>query len=271
MREKNKAIGVFDSGLGGLTVVKALMKQLPFENIVYFGDTARVPYGNKSRESIVRFSIQNVNILKEYKIKMVVAACNSSSSYALPALKKMFRIPMVGVIHPGVLRAVALTENKRVGVIATQATISSSSYARMIKKADPSVKVISQACPLFVPLVEEGWFDHSITASVAREYLKTIKEQNADTVILGCTHYPLLKKTLKKVLGRKIQLIDSAQEVAQEVRELLKGLDLRREGKAVGSGKFLVSDRPRQFRQLANRFLGCDIKNIKKWRPSGNL
>ncbi len=262
--KRNCPIGVFDSGLGGLTVVKELMRQLPHEEIVYFGDTARVPYGTKSKESIIRFSQENVTCLLKHKVKIVVVACNTSSSVALTTLRQKFNLPIIGVIGPGAKKATQVTKNKRVGVIATQATINSQSYTKNIHSFDKSVKVIDKACPLFVPLAEEGWFNKKVTLEVAKEYLKGIIASKADTVILGCTHYPLLKSAVQKVVGRHVVLIDSAKEVALEVKNLLKVTGLERIKKGQAEHAFLVSDEPKHFLKLARRFLSYGIKNVKK-------
>lgn len=262
---KNAPIGIFDSGLGGLTVVKAVMRQLPFEDIVYLGDTARVPYGTKSPESIVRFSKQNVSVLLKHKVKMVIIACNSSSSHAVPALRKQFDVPIIGVIGPGVRKAAAVTKNKKVGVIATPATILSGAYAGQLRKTKPGVKVYSQACPLFVPLVEEGWFDRKVTREVAAEYLSGLKKSGIDTLILGCTHYPLLKKMLRRVMGPKVALIDSAQEVAGEAKRRLEELGLNRDRPRTSSSRFFISDESKHFGRLAQRFLGTPIKNVRRY------
>ena len=257
-------IGVFDSGLGGLTVVKELIRQLPHEHIVYYGDTARVPYGIKSKESIIRFSIENANILLKHGVKMLVVACNSCSSYALSILQKGFTIPVVGVIEAGSRKAVSTTRNQRVGVIATQATIASEKYPQTIQHYKRSLKVFSQACPLFVPLVEEGWMDKGVTLQVAHEYLKELKQQRVDTLILGCTHYPLLKNVLKKAMGPKVVLVDSAQEVAIDVKRVLNTLGKINPSNKKGQCKFLVSDKPQEFKKIAKRFLGFEIKNLVK-------
>lgn len=262
--DRNCAIGVFDSGLGGLTVVKELMRQLPRENVVYFGDTARVPYGTKSKESIVKFSKENVAILLKHKVKIVVVACNTSSSLALPVLRRSFDLPIIGVINPGARRAVTTTRNKKVGVIATQATITSQAYSKSIKKFDRTIKVESRACPLFVPLAEEGWFDKKSTLDIAQEYLRPMKQAKIDTLILGCTHYPLLKAVMHKVLGRNVTLVDSAQTVVNEVKALLENTDKARISKILPRYKFLVSDQPKHFRKLAKRFLGYNIKNVQR-------
>lgn len=260
-----KPVGIFDSGLGGLTVMKAVMQTLPGEDLVYFGDTARVPYGTKSPESIRKFSRQNAGILMDHGVKAIVVACNSSSSYALETLQQECPIPVIGVIDPGVRKALAATRKKRIGVIATQATVNSHVYDSRIRQADASVRVVEKACPLFVPLVEEGWFGHAVTVQVAQEYLASFRRTGIDSMILGCTHYPLLKKVLRQVLGTGITLIDSAQEVAEDLRRLLEERDLlRRSSKRAARHEFLVSDEPGHFQKLARRFLGQDISRVKK-------
>jgi len=259
---RNNPIGVFDSGLGGLTVVKELIRQLPSEDIVYYGDTARVPYGTKSRRSIISFSKENTKILLKHKVKMIIVACNSSSSYALDSLRKEFRVPIIGVIGAGAQKAAVLTQNNRVGVIATSATIASGQYIKMVKHYKKVIKVFSKACPLFVPLVEEGWFTKPVTLEVAKNYLEFLKKSSIDTLILGCTHYPLLKRTIQKVMGKKVVLVDSAKEVACEVKQLLHETDCRRILKRKARYKFLISDRPQEFKRIAKNFLGTEIKNI---------
>lgn len=261
---RNKPIGVFDSGLGGLTVIKELMRQLPNEEIVYFGDTARVPYGTKSKESIVRFSRENIFILLKYQVKLIVVACNTASSLALPSLRSFLSIPLLGVIEPGAQKAVEVTKNKRIGVIATTSTINSQEYTKKIKGLDDSVRVINQECPLFVPLAEEGWFNKKITSEVAHEYLKKIRRSKVDTLILGCTHYPLLRPVIKKVMGQDVVLVDSAKEVARKVKQLLVQTAQTRIIRRCAKQVFLVSDEPKHFQELAKRFLGCDIKNVKR-------
>ena len=259
----NKPIGVFDSGLGGLTVVKQLMRQLPQEDIVYFGDTARVPYGTKSKESIIRFSQDNVKVLLKHKVKLIVVACNSSSSYALPLLRKRYRLPIVDVIAPGANKVVEVTKNNKVGVIATSATIQSQSYQKAIRKRSKTIKAYTQECPLFVPLVEEGWANKSLTQDIAREYLKGIKKSGIDALILGCTHYPLLKNTLTKVMGKKVTLVDSAQEVATAVKQVLREEGLLTIKKRKGRCTFLVSDKPQKFHAIAKKFLGFEMKHVR--------
>ena len=259
----NNPIGVFDSGLGGLTVVKELIRLLPREHIVYYGDTARVPYGTKSREAIIRFSHENMRVLLKRNVKMVVVACNTSSSYALGILRKHFHLPIVGVIDPGARKAAEVTRNKKIGVIATPATVNSRSYARAIARRDRAIKISSQACPLFVPLVEEGWLRKPVTTAVAREYLGPLRRSGIDTLVLGCTHYPLLKSVLKDVMGAKVALVDSAHEVAAEVKRVLHERRLLRTSGGRARHAFLISDRPQQFEKTAREFLGYSIRAVK--------
>jgi len=258
-----KPIGVFDSGVGGLTVAKELIRQLPFEDIVYFGDIARVPYGIKSKETVIRFSIENILFLLKQEVKLICVACNTVSSVALPVIKNHFKVPIVGVITPGVREAVYATQNKRIGVIGTRGTIKSRTYESEIKQLDPKVKVVAYACPLFVPFVEEGWLSGAVVLEVARTYLKPLKDARVDTVILGCTHYPILKPVIKQVLGKNVTLIDSAKQVAMEVKKILAQeglLNKRRRGRQ----EFYVSDNPEWFSSLAQRFLGQPVRNVKK-------
>jgi glutamate racemase len=258
-----KSIGVFDSGVGGLTVVKELIRQLPNENIIYFGDTARVPYGIKSPETVIRFSIENILFLLQQDVKLICVACNTASSLALPVIKNYFRAPIIGVITPGVREAVYASQNKRIGVIGTKGTIKSRSYEMEIKQLDPKVKVVTVPCPLFVPFVEEGWLSGEVVLRVVKEYLKPLKAAGVDTVILGCTHYPLLKPVIQQVLGKEVTLIDSAKQVACEVKKILASEDLLNCGKG-GKNSFFVSDNPEWFSSLAQRFLGRQLKNVKK-------
>ena len=259
------AIGVFDSGIGGLTVVRELLRELPSEPIVYLGDTARVPYGNKSRETVVKFSTENVLFLLHHDVKMVIIACHTASSFALPFLERHFRRPILGVIEPAVETAVELTRNGRVGVIGTNATIGSGSYLRAFQRHQRKVKLTRVACPLFVPLVEEGCVDDSLALQVAARYLKPLKAARVDTLILGCTHYPLLKRTIAKVMGPKVLLIDSARQVALKAKVLLRegGLAASRNGSAP-SRRFFVTDEPRHFEKLSRRFLGRAPGDVSK-------
>ncbi|MDD5730826.1 MAG: glutamate racemase [Candidatus Omnitrophica bacterium] len=259
-----KPIGVFDSGVGGLTVVKELIHQLPYEDIIYFGDTARVPYGIKSKETVIRFSIEDALFLLKEEVKFICVACNTVSSVALPVIKNHFKVPIVGVIVPGVREAVYATKNKRVGVIGTKGTIKSGAYENEIKHLDPSVKVTTAACPLFVPFVEEGWLSGKVVSEVVQAYLKPLKDAKVDTVILGCTHYPLLKPVIQKEMGSQVTLIDSAKQVAIEVKKILSSEGLLYNGRKKATHKFFVSDNPEWFSGLAQRFLGRPIKNVKK-------
>ena len=259
-----KAIGVFDSGVGGLTVVKELIRQLPNEDIIYFGDTARVPYGIKSRETVIRFSIEDALFLLKQDVKLICVACNTVSSVALPVIKNHFRVPMVGVITPGVREAVYATQNKRIGIIGTRGTIKSRAYENEIRHLDPKISVVSVACPLFVPFVEEGWLGGDVVLKVARVYLKPLKDAGVDTVILGCTHYPLLKPVVKKVLGENVALIDSAKQVAIEVKKILSLEGMLNHKSHRGKQKFYVSDNPEWFENLAKRFLGRAVKNVSR-------
>lgn len=260
----DKPIGIFDSGIGGLTVVKEVIKLLPHEDVVYFGDTARVPYGIKSRETIIKFSLENTLFLLQKDVKMIVVACNTSSSSALPVIRKHFKIPILGVIMPGAKEAVYATKNKKIGVIGTRATINSGAYEQEIKKLDPGVKVYSCACPMFVPIVEEGWINDDIAARVARKYLGGLKAKGIDTLILGCTHYPLLKKRIHDVMGKGVRLIDSAQQVAIEVRQVLSQEGILNKKHTKPLREYFVSDEVAIFKNVAKRFLGSDLKEVKK-------
>lgn len=259
-----RPIGIFDSGVGGLTVVAQFEKILPRENLVYFGDTARVPYGTKSKETVTRFSVENVEFLMTHDVKMIVVACNTVSSLALTFLKKCFRVPVIGVIEPGARRAAQTTRNNRVGVIGTHATITSGAYEKAVAKIDPRITVFGRSCPLFVPLVEEGWLREKVTADVASIYLGDMKRKRIDTLILGCTHYPLLKDTLTRVMGSSVALIDSAQEVADQTREILDAAGLLNRSAARGRLRFFVSDEPGRFTKLGERFLRRRIECAKR-------
>ncbi|MFC1704078.1 glutamate racemase [Candidatus Omnitrophota bacterium] len=260
----NRPIGVFDSGVGGLTVVKQLMRILPQEAIVYFGDTARVPYGIKSKKTITKFTLENILFLLKQNVKMIVVACNTSSSIALPLIRRHFKIPIIGVIAPGVKQAVYATRSKKIGVIATKATINSGAYERQIAQLDSTIKVFNQPCPLLIPLAEEGWAHQKATKDIAAFYLKPLKNAKIDTLILGCTHFPILKPVLKSVLGSSVQLVDSAQQVACQTREVLTNEGLINARKTKGKYLFYVSDELQQFKKLAKNFLGQEIKNVRK-------
>ncbi len=258
-----RPIGVFDSGIGGLTVARALFELLPNEDIIYLGDSARLPYGTKSKETVILYSIECLKFLLSKKVKMVVVACNTASSVAVPFLQKITKIPVTGVLIPGSEAAVSQTKNNKIGVIGTKGTINSGSYKNQIHKVNKNVKVYSQACSLFVQLAEDGWTDNKIAELTAKEYLSDIKTKGIDTMILGCTHYPILKKTIGKVVGKKIKLIDSGEETAKEVKLILDKKNLLNTQKKKGEHKFFVTDFPNNFHQIAERFLGTKIKNIK--------
>ena len=256
-----KPVGVFDSGVGGLTVVNQLIKSLPQEDIIYFGDTAHLPYGSKSKESVIRFSLDIANFLQAQRVKIIVVACNTASSFALSSLREKIEIPVIGVIEPGAQAAVDATRNFKIGIIGTEGTIKSRAFEEALKKIDKNVKVFSRACPLFVPLVEEGWLDEPETSQIAEKYLSPMKDEGIDTLILGCTHYPLLKELLSRIMGQEISLIDTAEATAKAVEKKLGEKNLLRKGSRKAVYKFFVSDDPEKFLQLGRRFLG---KNVEK-------
>ena len=256
-----KPVGVFDSGVGGLTVVNQLIKSLPQEDIIYFGDTAHLPYGSKSKESVIRFSLDIANFLQAQRVKIIVVACNTASSFALSSLRENIEIPVIGVIEPGAQAAVDATRNFKIGIIGTEGTIKSRAFEEVLRKIDKNVKVFSRACPLFVPLVEEGWLDEPETSQIAEKYLSPMKDEGIDTLILGCTHYPLLKELLSRIMGQEISLIDTAEATAKAVERKLREKNLLRKGSRKAVYKFFVSDDPEKFLQLGRRFLG---KNVEK-------
>jgi len=264
MNLSQKAIGIFDSGVGGLTVVKQVFEKLPFENVIYFGDTARTPYGPRSPEIVRKFSVQDISFLSTQGVKLIVVACNTASAVALDYLKKIFQLPLMGVIVPGSKAAVKATKNGRIGVIGTAGTIRSESYTKAIQKIDKNIKVFSYPCPLFVSLAEESYINKKATYLIAEEYLATLKKKKIDTLVLGCTHYPLLKNVIVKVMGKKITLIDSAEETAIEVKKILERYDLVKTSRFSYSHKYYVSDFPEKFIQIGERFLGERIKVVKK-------
>ena len=260
----SKPIGVFDSGIGGLTVVKALMHELPNESIVYFGDTARVPYGSKSKSTIVRFSLENVEFLLRCGVKCIVIACNTSSSWALPTLRKYFKVPIIGVIRPGARAAVRQTRNKRIGVIGTEATVTSRAYETEMKRLDGSIRVFAQSCPLFVPMVESGWLNGAVSIQIAATYLTPMLRQRIDTLILGCTHYPLLAPVIHKAIGPEVILVDSAVQTAAEVKGLLAWNEWRSVARGTPHHRFFVTDEPHHFTKIGERFLGDPIRSVER-------
>ncbi len=261
---RQQPIGVFDSGLGGLTVVNQLMNQLPGESIIYFGDTARVPYGTKSSLTIQRFSVQIARFLQQQGVKLIVVACNTASSVALEEIKESVTVPVIGVIEPGARAALRESATKRIGVIGTSATVSAGKYEAVLKSLDSSVEVFSRACPLFVPLVEEGWIDTPVTEEVAAIYLKPLMGKNIASLILGCTHYPIIKATIKKVVNGNVQIIDSAIETAVEVRNTLQSHKIMNESSHLPEHLFYVSDFPQKFEEIARRLLGRPLVNVHR-------
>jgi len=256
-QDSNLPIGVFDSGIGGLTVVRQLRRVMPREDFVYLGDTARVPYGTKSPETVIRFACEDTQFLVQENVKAVVVACNTASAWAIPTLERSFDVPVFGVILPGSRAALEGTKTGRIGIIGTTSTIRSQAYVKAILSRDDSVRVVARSCPLLVPLVEEGWVRHKVTKSVLKEYLAPLLKQRIDTLVLGCTHYPLLKPLLAEVVGKQVKLVDSAEACAEHVQERLETLKLlatrrRREGVFLP----FVTDEVERFNELSERFLG---------------
>lgn len=277
MNKASRAIGVFDSGIGGLTVVRSLMERLPFENIIYFGDTARVPYGIKSVETINRYAAQITDFLIKKDVKMLIVACNTMAAVAhqtivdfsnvpvaaLASQKIVEQVPVLEVIDASARMAIQNTKNKSIGVIGTPATINSNAYARAIHLLDKDVKVFSQACPLFVPLVEEGWFDHPATKLIAQEYLKQVIVERVDTLVLGCTHYPLLKPLLQEIAGHAVTLIDSAEAMADIAADMIAQQNIGNQSNKPAEYTFYVSDLPYRFQTIGERFLGRTLGHVE--------
>lgn len=258
-------IGVFDSGIGGLTVAHGIMRQLPRESIIYFGDTARVPYGPKSPDTVCRYSREISGFLRDEGVKAIVVACNTATAHALPVLQRELPVPVIGVVEPGARAAVHASREGRghIGVVGTAGTVRSGAYERAIRALAPDARITVKACPLLVPLVEEGWIDHPVTEQVAREYLRPLIEQEIDALVLGCTHYPLLKPLLCRILGPDVALIDSAAETAAELARVLRDGNLDVEADVVAKHRFVASDDPLQFLQLGQRFLGGAIESVE--------
>lgn len=260
---KENPIGVFDSGIGGLTVVKRIMELLPNENIIYFGDTARVPYGSKSNSTVIEYALQDAKFLMRRNVKMIVVACNTASSVALDTLQNSFDIPIIGMIEPGAKFALNNSSNKKIGVIGTYATINNLAYSQKIKELSNSVSVFEKACPLFVPFAEEGLTNHPATKLIAEDYLSELKNENIDTLILGCTHYPILSDVIQSVMGDKVKLIDSGIAASVEVENYINARGIRNDSNNIGTAEFYVSDIQTKFKEVASRFLGREIKNIR--------
>lgn len=267
MIDRNAPVGVFDSGVGGLTVAREIMRQLPEEQIVYFGDTARVPYGNKSRDTILRYSRQIIRFLKTKDVKAIVIACNTATAYTLDTVAAESDIPIIGVINAGAHTAVEATRNGKIGVIGTQATVSTGIYTEVMRKLRPDIEVTGKACPLFVPLVEEGLLHDSVTDEIASRYLSILKGKYIDTLVLGCTHYPLLRSTMRRIMGDEVTLVNPAYETAIELKELLEKKHLGRDPQAAYIGEkyqFYVSDLAEKFTDFATSILPNEVKETKK-------
>ncbi len=261
----DRPIGVFDSGIGGLTVLKELACVLPNESFVYFGDTARLPYGARSKETIIKYAHQCINFLLSKDVKAIVVACNTASAAALPVMKESFKEPIIGVIEPGAAAAVEANKNNKIGILGTCATIKSGAYEDEIKKLCPGKRIVSNPCPLFVPIVEEGWAETEVAKIVAKEYLKPLIEEKVDTIVMGCTHYPLLKSVVADIMGSDVCLIDPAHNTAIEFKKVLYKKQIQNENKNISPYyKYYVSDDPERFVKVGSEFLEKDIDNIEK-------
>lgn len=265
---KDAAIGIFDSGVGGLTVLQCIAESLPREDLIYLGDTARYPYGGKSPEVVTRYSLENTDFLVDKGVKVLVVACNTASAVSLERLRERYEVPVIGVIEPGVREAIRKTRNGRVGVIGTEATITSGAYTRVLRSLRSEVEVYTRACPLFVPLVEEGWVNGEVVRLTIAQYLSSLKHSGIDTLILGCTHYPLLKKSIGGFLGKGVKLVDSAEETAKEVRTTLIRYGLARR-KGAGAASFFVTDLPDRFIRVGARFLGNKVESAVRIERQG--
>lgn len=263
---RNAPVGVFDSGVGGLTVAREIMRNLPSEKIVYFGDTARVPYGSKSKETVTRYSRQIIRFLMEQKVKAIVIACNTASAFALETVRHEFPLPVIGVIRAGAEVAACETRNKKVGVIGTEGTIGSGIHEEFLHSLDPEIQVFGKACPLFCPLVEEGWTHDPLTREIAARYLKDLQDRGIDTLILGCTHYPLLRSTIGEIMGEAVRLVNPAYETALELKRLLTKEDLlsQETKQEEFPYRFYVSDLAEKFKQFANSILPYDVEMTQK-------
>ena len=264
--KRTAPIGVFDSGVGGLTVAREIMRHLPNENIVYFGDTARVPYGSKSKDNIIRYSRQIINFLKTKNVKAIVIACNTASALALDVVREEFDVPIIGVVEPGARAALEATKSKKIGVIGTEATIRSAMYEKIIKGFDGDATVVGKACPLFVPLVEEGFAKHKVTEEIIDYYLASFMDTDIDSLILGCTLYPLLRSRIKEYVGEQITLVNPAYETAMDLRQVLKDCDMENTEMSDehAAYSFYVSDAADKFKQFANSILPYDIETTKQ-------
>lgn len=264
--KKEAPIGVFDSGVGGLTVMREIMRQIPNEKLIYFGDTARVPYGGKSKETVTRYSRQIVHFLQENHVKAIVVACNTASAYALETLEKEIQIPIIGVVKPGAKVAAETTKNGKIGVIGTEGTVLSNIYPTYIRDIKKQVQVLQKACPLFVPLVEEGLLEDPVTDEIAKRYLAELIDLDIDTLILGCTHYPLIRDTIGRIMGSQVNLVNPAYETARELKELLERealLNSRHPELGSNQYQFFVSDGAEKFKNFANSIIKYGILSAK--------
>lgn len=262
--EKNKGpIGIFDSGVGGLTVTREIMRQLPGENLIYFGDTARVPYGSKSKQTVLRYSTQIVNFLRTKNVKAIVIACNTASAFALEELQQQLDIPIIGVIWPGAISASQATKNKHIGIIGTAGTVKSRVYNKYLRQLNPEFTVVSKACPLFVPLVEEGLTEDRVTDDIAKRYLTEFREYKVDTLVLGCTHYPLLRNTIRRTMGEDITLVNPAYETAKSLKQLLTEQNLLNTSGEEVHHEYCASDMTDQFVTFADRVLPVRVDQIR--------
>ncbi|MCB0711160.1 MAG: glutamate racemase [Ignavibacteriae bacterium] len=264
MIEQNKPIGLFDSGVGGLTVAHHVMQILPLENTIYFGDSARVPYGSKSTETVQFYTKQAINFLERKAVKLIIIACNTASAVALEYASSIASVPVIGVIEPGARGAVEASTSGRIGVIGTQGTVRSEAYQNAITAFNPSAKVFAHPCPLLVGFAEEGLIDHPATELIAREYLEELLDHSIDSLIMGCTHYPILKPTLAKVAGTSVQLIDPGLETAKHVQQILAEKDLLKSAPSPASHEYYLSDFPHKFIEIGSRFLGSKMHRVEK-------
>ena len=263
MTNRESPIGIFDSGVGGLTVFRALEQRLPNESLIYLGDTARIPYGTRSPQTVIRYALEDAAFIQAQEVKTIVIACNTASACATDALRQECTVPVRSVIGPGSRRSVDLTRNGRIGVIATEGTIASGAYERTILSIRDDLTVRSIACPLFVPLAEEGWAEHAVSRQVAEEYLGDLRDSNIDTLVLGCTHYPILRRMIQEVMGEGVTLIDSGEALAEEVAVMLETENLTRESLEPRGEQFFVTDAAQRFRRVAELFLGRSIDSLK--------
>ena len=260
----NRPIGVFDSGLGGLTVLKEIMEFIPCESVVYFGDCGRIPYGSKSKETVIKYTFQDIRFLLHHDIKMIIIACNTASACSYEQVKLNFDIPVIEVIRPGSAAAIKETINKKIGVIGTTGTVNSGVYEKVIKDIDNSIEVYPIACPMFVQLAEEGWWDNDIAIRIAQEYLNPLKKEGIDTLVLGCTHYPLLYNTISRVMGEGVKLVSSGMEVARTTKEIIQRNNIDRDNSIKPVYRYYTSDSVKKFEMLGSSFLGKSILSAEK-------